>query len=105
MKIIQNNLEVKNETHFIVHAQFLYVYFLIGVSKFFMALYLEKVGLVLIRLCTGHTYLSASPILRQNVSSRELKCELTDIFCAVYDKQYTPVDVGGTNQKKKKQNT
>lgn len=48
-----------------------------------MASYLDKVGLVLIRLCTGQTYLSASPVLRQKVSSRELKCELTDIFCAV----------------------
>jgi hypothetical protein len=47
--------------------------------------FLEKVGLVLIRLCTGHVYLSASPILRQKVSNRELKCAHTDIFCAVYD--------------------
>jgi hypothetical protein len=64
-----------------------------------MALYLEKVELVLFRLCNGHTYLSASPILRQNVSSRELKCELADIFRAVYDKRYSPVDVGDTKKK------
>jgi hypothetical protein len=62
-----------------------------------MAPYLEKVGLVLIRICSGHTYLPASPVLRQKFSSWEIKCERTDIFCAVYDWQYTPVDVGDTN--------